>query len=202
MRAGPLLPRYPGSPKCLITDSFFSTSEMCESNSRKRGEVSPGPSFARLFGLMRSGVSRIAAGDMAGFRIVAAALGCLVLAACAGDGGLSTSPAGGGPNAFTGSVPPGAAPSAIPVTAALDPRDRPAAGAAHLRALQFGEPGAPVAWRNPETGHHGTIVPGPAYQSNGQTCREFSHTVYVDSRPQTGRGSSCRSADGSWTPLS
>jgi surface antigen len=140
---------------------------------------------------------------MAGFRIVAAALGCLALAACAGDGGLSTSPAGGGPNAFTGSVPtPGAGPSAIPVTAALDPRDRPAAGAAHLRALQFGEPGAPVAWRNPETGHHGTIVPGPAYQSNGQTCREFSHTVYVDNRPQTGRGSSCRSADGSWTPLS
>ena len=139
---------------------------------------------------------------MAGFRIVAAALGCLALAACAGDGGLSTGPATGGPNAFTGSVPPSAGPSAIPVIAALDPRDRPTAGAAHLRALQFGEPGAPVAWRNPETGHHGTIVPGPAYQSNGQTCREFSHTVYVDSRPQTGRGSSCRSADGSWTPLS
>jgi len=68
--------------------------------------------------------------------------------------------------------------------------------------LQFGEPGAPVAWRNPETGHHGTIVPGPAYQSNGQTCREFSHTVYVDNRPQTERGSSCRNPDGSWTPLS
>jgi surface antigen len=71
-----------------------------------------------------------------------------------------------------------------------------------LRALQFGEPGAPVAWRNPETGHHGTIVPGPAYQSNGQTCREFSHTVYVDERPQTGRGSSCRNSDGTWQPLS
>jgi surface antigen len=138
---------------------------------------------------------------MAGFRIVAAALGCVVLAACAGDPGLSTNPAGGAPNAFTGTVPP-ATQTPIPVTAALDPRDRPAAGAAHLRALQFGEPGAPVAWRNPETGHHGTIVPGPAYQSNGQTCREFSHTVYVDSRPQTGRGSSCRNPDGTWTPLS
>jgi surface antigen len=138
---------------------------------------------------------------MAGFRIVAAALACVALAACAGDGGLSGTT--GGPNAFTGSVPtPSAAPTSIPVTAALDPRDRPAAGAAHLRALQFGEPGAPVAWRNPENGHHGTIVPGPAYQSNGQTCREFSHTVYVDNHPQTGRGSSCRNADGTWTPLS
>jgi surface antigen len=138
---------------------------------------------------------------MAGFRIVAAALGCIALTACAGDGGLSTT--AGSPNAFTGSMPttnPAATP--IPATAAIDPRDRIAAGAAHLRALQFGEPGAPVAWRNPETGHHGTIVPGPAYQSNGQTCREFSHTVYVDSRPQTGRGSSCRNPDGSWSPLS
>jgi surface antigen len=140
---------------------------------------------------------------MARFRIVAAAFGCFALAACAGDAGLSTGPAGGGPNAFTGSLPtPSASPTAIPVTATLDPRDRPTASAAHARALQFGEPGAPVGWRNPETGHHGTIVPGPAYQSNGQTCREFSHTVYVDNRPQTGRGSSCRNADGTWTPLS
>jgi len=140
---------------------------------------------------------------MAGFRIVAAVLGSIALAACAGDAGLS-SPAGGGPNAFTGSVPTGTNPIAAgpAAPAALDPRDRAAAGAAHLRALQFSEPGAPVAWRNPETGHHGTIVPGPAYQSNGQTCREFSHTAYVDNRPQTGRGSSCRNPDGTWTPLS
>jgi surface antigen len=141
---------------------------------------------------------------MRGFRIVAAALGCVALAACAGDAGLSSGPAGS-PNAFTGSVPPASAnPMAggPPAQTGLDPRDRPAAGAAHLRALQFGEPGAPVAWRNPETGHHGTIVPGPAYQSNGQTCREFSHTVYVDERPQTGRGSSCRNSDGTWQPLS
>jgi len=140
---------------------------------------------------------------MVQFRIVAAALGCVALAACDGDGGLSSP--GGGPSAFTGSVPSTSAnPMAggPPAGSALDPRDRPAAGAAHLRALQFGEPGAPVAWRNPETGHHGTIVPGPAYQSNGQTCREFSHTVYVDNRPQTGRASSCRNPDGSWTPLS
>jgi surface antigen len=139
---------------------------------------------------------------MAQFRIVAVALGCVALAACAGEGGLSPSTSGG-PNAFTGSVPPTSAnPMAGGPPAGLDPRDRPAAGAAHLRAVQFGEPGAPVAWRNPETGHHGTIVPGPAYQSNGQTCREFSHTVYVDNRPQTGRGSSCRNPDGTWTPLS
>jgi surface antigen len=138
---------------------------------------------------------------MAIIRIMAAALGSLALAACAGEAGLTSGSPGSGANAFTGSVPPSANP-AVPVTAALDPRDRNAAGAAHSRALQFGEPGAPVSWRNAETGHRGTIVPGPAYQSNGQTCREFSHTVYVDERPHTGRGASCRNPDGSWTPLS
>ena len=146
---------------------------------------------------------------MAKIRIVVAALGGLALAACAGDPTLTpTAATGSGSNAFTGSVPapagqpaPGVAPA--PATAVvLDPRDRDAAGAAHLRALQFGEPGVPVSWKSAETGHRGTIVPGPAYQANGQTCREFSHTVYADARPQTGRGASCRNADGTWTPLS
>jgi surface antigen len=146
---------------------------------------------------------------MGTFRIVAAALGSLVLAACAGDAGLSPGGAtGGGSNAFTGSVPAASDRAAAtgpgspgPATlAALDPRDRDAAGAAQLRALQFGEPGAPVSWRSPESGHRGTIVPGPAYQSNGLTCREFSHTVYADGRPQTGRGSACRNPDGTWAP--
>jgi surface antigen len=143
---------------------------------------------------------------MARLRIVAAALGSLALAGCAGDpAGLSPNAAtASGSNAFTGSVPPATsrpAPGPTPI-AALDPRDREAANAAQVRALQFGEPGAPVSWRSAETGHHGTIVPGPAYQSNGATCREFSHTVYLDGRPQTGRGSACRNADGTWAPPS
>jgi surface antigen len=150
---------------------------------------------------------------MGKFHIVAAALGVLALAACANDpaGVTSSTTAGGGSNAYTGSVPgapdhgalaPGPATTGTLSVPALDPRDREPAAAAQQRALQFGEPGAPVAWRSPESGHHGTIVPGPAYQSNGTTCREFSHTVYVDGRPQTGRGSACRNPNGTWTPQS
>src|SRR5262249_61789002 len=98
---------------------------------------------------------------MTGLRIVAAALGSLALAGCAGDAGFSSGPSGGSPSAFTGSVPasPGhpvagnAAPLPVP---ALDPRDRHAAGAAHLRAPQFAEPGAPGPWRHAQTGHHRT----------------------------------------------
>src|SRR5262249_37073885 len=137
--------------------------------------------------------------------VVAAALGRPALAGCAGDAGLSSGPSGGSPNAFTGAVPasPGnpLAGNAAPAPP-LDARDRNAPGAAHLRAPQFAQPGAPVPWRNPATRHPRTTVPGPAYQSTGRTCREFSHTVYVDEHPHTGRGSSCRNPDGTWTPLS
>jgi surface antigen len=87
------------------------------------------------------------------------------------------------------------------VGAALDERDRQYAYEANMRALKEGEPGAPVGWRSPQTGHYGTIVPGPAYQSGGLTCREFSHTVYIDGRPQTARGTACKNADGNWTSV-
>ncbi len=140
---------------------------------------------------------------MAGFRIFAATLVGLALAACAGDpyaGSKQSTTTGSG--GVTGSVPGGATGGRVAAGLALDERDREAANAAHLRALQYGEPGAPVAWRSAETGHYGTIVPGPPYQSSGLTCREYSHTIYIDGRPQIARGAACRNPDGIWTPVS
>ena len=54
---------------------------------------------------------------------------------------------------------------------------------------------------NPETNHRGTIVPGPAYQTGGATCREFSHTMYIENKPQIVRSTACRNPDGSWSPV-
>jgi surface antigen len=153
---------------------------------------------------------------MAGFRIVAAALGGLALAACAADpyagskqsaattagayADVPTGTIGGGRPAGPAGGTGGIAANSNP--APLDERDRDAAAGAQMRALQTGEPGVPVAWHSQQTGHRGTIVPGPAYQSNGMTCREFSHTVYIDGRPHTGRAAACRNPDGTWTPAS
>jgi surface antigen len=58
-----------------------------------------------------------------------------------------------------------------------------------------------VAWRNPDSGRYGSVVPGPAYQSNGMNCRQFTHTIYIDGRPQTARGTACRNPDGTWQPV-
>jgi len=84
------------------------------------------------------------------------------------------------------------------IGAALDDEDKRRAYAAQMQALESGPSGAPVAWRNPDSGHYGNVVPGPAYQLNGASCRQYTHTVYVDGQPQTQRGTACRNSDGTW----
>ena len=56
-----------------------------------------------------------------------------------------------------------------------------------MDALERSPSGAPVSWKNPDSGRYGTIVPGPAYVDSGPNCRSFTHTIYIDGRPQTAR---------------
>ena len=106
-------------------------------------------------------------------------------------------------------TPPPAASSAavgsmIPsrIGAGLDDDDKQRAYAAQVQALESGAPGAPVAWRNPDSGRYGSIVTGPTYQQQGKSCRQYTHTIYIDGKPQAARGAVCREADGSWQPTS
>jgi len=87
------------------------------------------------------------------------------------------------------------------IGAAMDDEDKKRAYAAQMQALESGPSGAPVAWRNPDSGRYGNIVPGPAYQQQGMTCRPYTHTIYIDGRPQVARGSACRNPDGTWQPV-
>jgi len=87
------------------------------------------------------------------------------------------------------------------IGASLDDEDRRRAYAAQIQALETGPSGAPVPWRNPDSGRYGNVVPGPAYQTNGATCRQYTQTVFVDGRPQSARGTACRNPDGTWTPV-
>jgi surface antigen len=87
------------------------------------------------------------------------------------------------------------------IGAALDDEDRERAYAAQMDALENGRSGAAISWRNPDSGRYGTVVPGPAYSQAGRNCRSFTHTIYIDGRPQTARGTACRNPDGTWTSL-
>lgn len=84
----------------------------------------------------------------------------------------------------------------------LDEADRQRAFNAEIAALDEGGPGTPVGWRG-DNGVHGTVIAGPAYQRPGYTrCRDFSHTIFIQGRPQLARGAACRNADGNWTAVS
>ena len=87
------------------------------------------------------------------------------------------------------------------IGAAMDDEDKQRAYEAQMQALESGPSGAPVAWRNPDSGHYGSIVPGPAFDRRGAQCRQYTHTVYIGGRPETARGTACRNPDGTWTAV-
>ena len=82
---------------------------------------------------------------------------------------------------------------------ALDEQDRRAASQAEYTALESGQSGVGTPWRNPDSGHYGMVVPGRPYQNGGNNCRDYTHTVYIDGRPETMRGRACRKGDGTWS---
>jgi surface antigen len=87
------------------------------------------------------------------------------------------------------------------IGASMDDEDKQRAYEAQMAALERGRSGTAVGWKKPDSGRYGSVVPGPAYQANGQQCRPYTHTIYIDGRPQVARGSACRNPDGTWTAV-
>ena len=123
----------------------------------------------------------------------------------AGTGALlGAAVTGGGTGSKLGGAAAGALLGALignRMGAGMDEEDKRRAYEAQMAALESSPSGAPVAWKNPDSGRYGSIVPGPSYQQAGRNCRSFTHTIYIDGRPQTARGTACRNPDGTWTPL-
>jgi len=84
----------------------------------------------------------------------------------------------------------------------LDENDRQAIAQAEYQALESAGPNRPVAWDNPRSGHRGQVSAGPAYFVNERNCRDYSHTLYVDGKPEILRGTACRSPEGNWQNVS
>jgi len=157
-------------------------------------------------------------------RLIAAAVVALSMAACSATpetgqgpkentgtlvgalaGGLIGSQFGGGTGERIAAGLAGAAIGGLignRIGAGMDDEDKQRAYAAQMQALESGRSGAAVAWRNPDSGRYGSVVPGPAYQSNGLQCRQYTHTIYIDGKAEVARGSACRNPDGTWTAVS
>ncbi len=81
----------------------------------------------------------------------------------------------------------------------LDRADRLAMEQTTQRSLESAPSGNAVSWRNPDSGHSGTVVPRPSYQNaSGEYCREYEQTVTVGGKTETAYGTACRQPDGSW----
>lgn len=84
----------------------------------------------------------------------------------------------------------------------LEASDRNAAVEAQRRALRARGVGVAVAWENAKTGRSGQVRPGPIYQVNKMTCREFTHEMVINGSVVTARGTACKEPDGAWKTLS
>ena len=131
---------------------------------------------------------------------VLSVLASFVLASCASEFSLGSKPeaTGSTPAAF-GGISGGVLSGAIGGN--LGEQDRQRAYAAEVQALESGEPGIPVGWRGDGPKRYGTVVPGASYSARGTRCRDYSHSIYVDGKPQIARGTACRNPDGSWAPV-
>lgn len=85
------------------------------------------------------------------------------------------------------------------IGASLDRADMLAYNDASQRALETAPAGRTLPWKNPESGNYGSITPSGYYQnSSGQYCREYTQTIVVGGKKQTGYGTACREPDGTW----
>ncbi len=59
--------------------------------------------------------------------------------------------------------------------------------------------GQTIRWNNPDSGNYGTITPTRSgTDNNGRVCREYSQTINVGGKSQSGYGTACQQSDGSW----
>jgi surface antigen len=87
------------------------------------------------------------------------------------------------------------------IGAGLGDEEKARALEAEYRALEYGQGGQPVAWKGSSTGTYGEVIAAQPYRVGSQDCRQYVHTVFQNAQPKKARGTACRNADGSWTPL-
>lgn len=83
----------------------------------------------------------------------------------------------------------------------LDDGERRSGLEAEYRALEYTPSGQKVTWKSSRSSRFGEVVAAQPYRVGSQDCRQYNHTVFAGGPAQTARGTACRNADGSWTPL-
>ncbi len=89
------------------------------------------------------------------------------------------------------------------IGASLDEKDKKMAESSTQVALENVQSGKTTSWKNPDSGHSGSITPIKTFEDKkGTYCREFVQKVYIGGREQEAYGTACRRPDGSWEMIS
>jgi surface antigen len=119
----------------------------------------------------------------------------------AGGGLLAAATGGSGTGIAAGVLLGGLAGGAL--GSALDAQDRRLAAQNSQNALETVPSGTTTTWRNPDSGHSGTLTPTRTFQSSsGQYCREYQQTITVGGKQEESYGTACREPDGAWRIVS
>ncbi len=106
-----------------------------------------------------------------------------------GKGQLAATAAGTLLGAFLGSE----------VGRSLDRADQLHASRASYQALEYAPAGDEVGWRNPDSGHYGSVTPLRTWQAgSGEYCREYQQQAAIGGAVEAVYGTACRQPDGQW----
>ncbi len=84
------------------------------------------------------------------------------------------------------------------IGASLDQADLAHANRTAQHTFENNKSGVSSTWKNPDSGHYGTITPVKTSYNQGRYCRQYTHTIYVGGQKEVARGEACRRDDGSW----
>jgi surface antigen len=74
----------------------------------------------------------------------------------------------------------------------MDEEDRRMAASSTYSALESQPDNRPIAWRNPNNQHSGTVIVTRTQESSNKVCRDYVQTVTIDGKQQQVGGRACR----------
>jgi surface antigen len=80
----------------------------------------------------------------------------------------------------------------------LDDRDKRLQAEVAAWALDTAPTGQSVAWKNPDSGHSGTVTRRRRTKPPAGYCRDHQATVEIEGKLERASGKACRRFDGTW----
>ena len=90
----------------------------------------------------------------------------------------------------------------VPLYTKMTPDDVRTANQVVQNALEGTLSGTVLSWKNPISGHSGSVTPIKTFRSkSGSYCREYDETLTIGNRTERYTDTACRGADGRWNPV-